>query len=225
MLDNLGSKLTYANVMATVAVFLALGGGAIAAKALKKNSVGSKQLKAGAVKTADIANNAVTNPKIAGNAVDGSKIKDGSVGIADAAQLAAPEVRPSGTVYVIGTCLDSAAGGGSSRRHLHRCRAVVRGQGRAPGSRGRAQLHGHRRARNHPVQQPAVLVGARGDRRFQRHGRDRHRGDRWKATESATTAASAAHSSRSADGGADGEAYVGPGDPLGCPGRRRRPYL
>ena len=36
-------QLTYANVMATVAVFLALGGGAYAAIKLPKNSVKAKQ--------------------------------------------------------------------------------------------------------------------------------------------------------------------------------------
>jgi hypothetical protein len=105
MLQKLSSKLTYANVMATIAVFLALGGGAIAAKALKKNSVGTKQLKASAVKTAKLANGAVTTPKIAGSAVDSSKIKDGSVGLADSANSLHQKCA-SGRVYVIGTCLD-----------------------------------------------------------------------------------------------------------------------
>ncbi len=47
------SKLSYANVMATVAVFLALGGGATAALKLNKNSVGSKQIKKNAVQGAE----------------------------------------------------------------------------------------------------------------------------------------------------------------------------
>lgn len=42
-------KLTYANVMATIAVFLVLGGVSYAAFKLPKNSVGSRQLKVGAV--------------------------------------------------------------------------------------------------------------------------------------------------------------------------------
>ena len=46
--------VTYANVMATIAVFIALGGGAYAVK-VSKNSVGSKQLKPGAVKLSDTA--------------------------------------------------------------------------------------------------------------------------------------------------------------------------
>jgi hypothetical protein len=46
--------LTYANVMATVAVFVVLGGGAYAALHLPKNSVRSKQIKNGSVKRGDL---------------------------------------------------------------------------------------------------------------------------------------------------------------------------
>jgi hypothetical protein len=49
MLSKFRSRLTYANVMATIAVFLALGGGAYAAFKVPKNSVGTKQIKDGAV--------------------------------------------------------------------------------------------------------------------------------------------------------------------------------
>ena len=51
----LREKLTYANVMATIAVFIALGGGAIAATQLPKNSVGAKQLKKAAVTPAKLS--------------------------------------------------------------------------------------------------------------------------------------------------------------------------
>ncbi len=50
-LPSVGRHLTYANVMATVAVFLALGGAAWAVTSLPKNSVGTKQLKKNAVKS------------------------------------------------------------------------------------------------------------------------------------------------------------------------------
>jgi hypothetical protein len=43
------TRLSYANVMATIAVFIALGGGAYAAFKLPQNSVGTKQLKDRAV--------------------------------------------------------------------------------------------------------------------------------------------------------------------------------
>ena len=58
-------RMTYANVMSTVAVFLALGGGVAAAAGLAKNSVKSKQIKAGAVKRAELGANSVTAPKVA----------------------------------------------------------------------------------------------------------------------------------------------------------------
>ena len=84
------SGLTYANVMATVAVFLAIGGGTFAFAALKKNSVGTTQIAKNAVKEAELAQNAVTSKKIAAGAVTdaklgaisvtGDELADGSVG-------------------------------------------------------------------------------------------------------------------------------------------------
>jgi hypothetical protein len=68
--------LTYANVMATVGVFLGLGGTAWAVAA---NSVGTKQLKAGAVTTAKIRNRAVTKAKLATGAVTGAKVANGAI--------------------------------------------------------------------------------------------------------------------------------------------------
>src|SRR5881296_1014743 len=69
MLARIRAGLSYANVMATIAVFLALGGGAYAALKLPKNSVGSKQIK----------KRAVTKAKLHKGAVDGSKVKDHSL--------------------------------------------------------------------------------------------------------------------------------------------------
>jgi hypothetical protein len=62
---RLRPKLTYANVVSTLCLFLLLGGGAAfaASKALPKNSVGTKQLKK--------------------EAVTGAKVKDGSLKGAD----------------------------------------------------------------------------------------------------------------------------------------------
>jgi hypothetical protein len=56
---------TYANVVATLALFIALGGAAYAATQLPRNSVGVKQLKKNAVTTPKIKNGAVTGAKIA----------------------------------------------------------------------------------------------------------------------------------------------------------------
>jgi hypothetical protein len=75
-LAAIGSRLTYANVMATIAVFCAIGGGTFAFAALKKNSVGTKQIAKNAVKEAEIAKNAVTENKIEAGAVTEQKLGD-----------------------------------------------------------------------------------------------------------------------------------------------------
>ena len=54
MMHQLRDRLTYSNVMATVAVFVALGGTSYAAIALPRNSVGSNQLKRNAVTSSDV---------------------------------------------------------------------------------------------------------------------------------------------------------------------------
>ena len=54
-------KLTYANVMATIAVFIALGGASYAATQLPKNSVGTGQLKNGAVTKRKISKKTVSS--------------------------------------------------------------------------------------------------------------------------------------------------------------------
>jgi len=73
-------KPTYANVVATLALATALGGGAYAAVSLPKNSVGSKQLKNGAVISSKLKNGAVTGSKVARNAITGADIKASTVG-------------------------------------------------------------------------------------------------------------------------------------------------
>jgi hypothetical protein len=56
---------SYANVVATLALVIALGlGSAWAADKLGKDSVKSKQIKAGAVKSDELAADAVTSPKV-----------------------------------------------------------------------------------------------------------------------------------------------------------------
>jgi hypothetical protein len=56
-MKRLSGKLTYANVMATIAVFLVLAGGTAfaATQMLPKNSVGAKQIKKGAVTPAKLS--------------------------------------------------------------------------------------------------------------------------------------------------------------------------
>jgi hypothetical protein len=85
MLERLRPRLTYANTIATLALFLALGGGAAyAASTLGKNTVGAKQLKK--------------------NAVTGAKVKDGSLSAGDfkAGQVPAGERGPQGAPGIPG---------------------------------------------------------------------------------------------------------------------------
>jgi hypothetical protein len=69
-------RLTYANVMSSIAVFLVLGG----ATAIAAKKIGTAQLKAGAVTTGKIKKNAVTTAKIKNNAVTGAKVNEGTLG-------------------------------------------------------------------------------------------------------------------------------------------------
>jgi hypothetical protein len=69
-LKTIRARLTFANVVACTALFVALGGGAYAATQLPKNSVGTAQLK----------NNAVTASKLAQSAQAGLKGPQGATG-------------------------------------------------------------------------------------------------------------------------------------------------
>ena len=77
MVSRLRSKLTYANAVSTLCLFLLLGGGAYAVNKLGKDTVGSKQIKAKAVKKQELADNAVTSPKIKDGAITAPKLADG----------------------------------------------------------------------------------------------------------------------------------------------------
>jgi hypothetical protein len=78
-LKQIRKRLTYANVMSSIAVFAVLGGAAVAAVELPKNSVGTKQLKKNAVKASKIGKSAVKASKIAKGAVQTDHIADGAV--------------------------------------------------------------------------------------------------------------------------------------------------
>lgn len=80
-MQRIRAKLTYSNVVATLALFLVLAGGsAFAAKQmLPKNSVGTKQIKNGAVAAAKLKNGSVTAGKLAAGSVGTSKLAGGAV--------------------------------------------------------------------------------------------------------------------------------------------------
>jgi hypothetical protein len=78
-------RLTYANVVATLALFLALGGGA----AYAVGKIDSGQIAAGAIRTTNLHKRAVTSGKLALAAVRSNQIATGAVG---SAQISAAAV-------------------------------------------------------------------------------------------------------------------------------------
>ncbi len=82
-MKQIRKRLTYANVVSSICLFLLLGGGAaFAASKLAKNTVGANQIKKNAVTTAKLKNNAVSSTKIQANAVTTEKIADNAVTLA-----------------------------------------------------------------------------------------------------------------------------------------------
>ena len=79
-MTKLSKHLSYANLTATLALFLALGtGGAFAASQLAPKSVGARQLRPGAVTAKKLRKKAVTAPKIKPLAVKQAKLANGAV--------------------------------------------------------------------------------------------------------------------------------------------------
>jgi hypothetical protein len=75
-MKQLRSALTYSNVVATIALFLAISGGVVyAASSLGRNSVKSKNIAAHAVKNRNLAKNAIKEGNLAANAVTTAKVK------------------------------------------------------------------------------------------------------------------------------------------------------
>jgi hypothetical protein len=72
-------KLSYANVLSTLALFIALGGVSYAATQLPDNSVGTEQIRQGAVTKSDLHTDSVGQDEIVTDGVGSVQIKDGSI--------------------------------------------------------------------------------------------------------------------------------------------------
>ena len=83
-MKQIRKRLTYANLMSSIAVFLVLGG----ATAYAAKKIGSNQLKANSVTTAKIKKNAVTTAKIKNGAVTGAKVNLSTLGTVPSASVA-----------------------------------------------------------------------------------------------------------------------------------------
>lgn len=85
MIPAIRSRLSYSNVIATLALFIALGGVAVAT-GLPRNSVGTTQLKRRAVTAAKLAPKSVINGKLGPNSVGPGNLGNGAVTTAKLAQ-------------------------------------------------------------------------------------------------------------------------------------------
>jgi hypothetical protein len=89
-MHRLRDRLTYANVVASVSLFLALGGSAYAVNAVTSEdivdeTIRSQDIGAGQVSTDEIGQEAVTLDRLRYNSVDGSKVVNGSLSTPDVA--------------------------------------------------------------------------------------------------------------------------------------------
>ena len=125
MLDDVSRKRrgtpSPAMIVAIIALVVALGGSAYAAKGeLARNSVGSKQLKPSSVTTGKLANNSITGAKVAANSLTGADINLNALGTVPSAATATQTGNantitghaascPGGTTLIRGICFDSAS--------------------------------------------------------------------------------------------------------------------
>ena len=85
LLSRVRARLSYANLTATLALFIALGGTTYAATSLPRNSVGSAQIRSNAVGASEIRRRAVGS----------SEIRDRAIGVRDIAASARGSLRGS----------------------------------------------------------------------------------------------------------------------------------
>ncbi len=94
--------LSYANAMATLAVFISLGGGAIAALRIPANSVGTRQLQRNAVTGVKVKPGSLTGANIKPGSLTGANIKPGSLSGA-----ALPRIGLANLLGVSGTAINN----------------------------------------------------------------------------------------------------------------------
>jgi hypothetical protein len=113
-MKRLRAHLSYANVTATIALFIALGGTSYAVTQLPRNSVGPTQIKSSAVRSAEIKNGAVRSRDIADRSV---ALRDVSVATRRALRGRTGSPGPQGPPGPAGTMFAAAvnSGGGLSR--------------------------------------------------------------------------------------------------------------
>jgi hypothetical protein len=151
--DRLRERLTYANVMATIAVFVALGGSSYAVTQLPRNSVGASQIKRNAVRSPEVENGSLRLGDLGARSREALRGQKGDTGPpgAPAAKFFAAVTAAGGTprgnatsashtsagsgVYTIGfgqnvsACVYSATLGSTDATTVPAGRVSVRGDG------------------------------------------------------------------------------------------------
>jgi hypothetical protein len=114
-------KLTYANVIATLALFLSLGGASYAAlsvgsRQIRNNSVRTQDLRNNDIRSRDIRNRTIVNRDVLSNTLGGLQINENTLGrVPDATRLEGRSASsfvvacPPGTVFHAGGCFEGSA--------------------------------------------------------------------------------------------------------------------
>jgi hypothetical protein len=147
-MGRLRRHITYANVVATLALVIALGGGVvyaankIGAQGIRKNAIRSYHIRNKQVKRQDIAGGSISSHKVSNDSLSGKDIKEATLGIVPSAQDArtvngiservvrASLADPTGSSQVLaqgGLTVLMSCGGGSATMDVH---------GTAPGDAG-----------------------------------------------------------------------------------------
>jgi len=126
VLSKLRSHLSYANVMASIAVFVALGGTSVAAVSLQKNSVGSTQIKNSSLTGGDVKNSSLTTSDVKNRSLLAKDFKAG--------QLRRGRTGPQGPAGAQGA---TGASGNTGAPGTAVAYATVRGDGTVVASKSR----------------------------------------------------------------------------------------
>jgi hypothetical protein len=121
-------RLTYANVVASVALFLVIGG-ATAFAALGRNTVGTPQLKKNAVKVGKIGPEAVKAGKLAKNAIATNRLREGVVTTSKLGAGAVTSAKVDGSIQKTGDLLFATVAPATAAA------VIVRGRGATSVSR------------------------------------------------------------------------------------------
>lgn len=119
-MGRLRRRLTYANVVSTIALVLAVGGGGvyaaskIGAQGIRKNAIHSFHIKNKQVRRQDIAGGSINSRKVSNESLTGKDIKEATLGLVPSAQDArtvngitervvrASQADPSGATQIVG---------------------------------------------------------------------------------------------------------------------------